>query len=158
MTNTEFKSVAGTVAPFTADIARQMFSFRGKSANGQGVDVSFVRKYYHPDVLFRDAIQEVRGRDAVIEMLLRFPQRCHELRVEVHDVVQQGQLIFVEWRTEMVIRKGMRVLWNDGCTRLRLDDQGLVVDHRDYFDLWGDLIDAFPKASKLYRRIIASME
>jgi limonene-1,2-epoxide hydrolase len=143
---------------FTADVARQMFSLRAKSPAGEGVDVSLVRRYYHPDVHFRDAIQDVEGRDAVIEMLLRFAQRCQELRVMVHNVVQDGDVIFVEWRMEIVINRRLPMLWNDGCTRLRVDEQGLVVDHRDYFDLWGDMIDAYPRASKIYRRVVGHME
>jgi limonene-1,2-epoxide hydrolase len=145
-------------APFTAETAREMFSVRAKAPNGEGVDVSIVRTYYHPDVRFRDAIQEVQGRDAVIEMLLRFAQRCKELRVHVHNVVQDGPVIFVEWRMEIVVNPRFPMLWNDGCTRLLVDDQGMVIDHRDYFDLWGDMIDAFPRASKMYRKVVAHME
>lgn len=149
---------AGLPGPFTAEIAHRMFSFRNKSPAGEGVDVSIVRTYYHPDVLFRDAIQEVRGRDAVVEMLLRFAQRCQEMRVQVHNVVQADKVIFVEWRMEITVNRRFPMLWNDGCTRLLLDDDGLVIDHRDYFDLWGDMIDAFPRASKVYRKIVAHME
>jgi limonene-1,2-epoxide hydrolase len=157
-TTTTTTATTEVLAPFTAETARQMFSVRAKAPNGEGVDVSLVRTYYHPDVLFRDAIQEVRGRDAVVEMLLRFAQRCKELRVHVHNVVQDGPVIFVEWRMEIVVNPRLPMLWNDGCTRLLVGDDGLVIDHRDYFDLWGDMIDAFPRASKVYRKIVAHME
>jgi limonene-1,2-epoxide hydrolase len=143
---------------FTVDTAREMFSFRGKSTSGEGVDTSIVRKHYHPDVRFRDAIQTVHGRDAVIEMLLRFPQRCKELRCTVHRAVQEGNVIFVEWTTEMVINDRIPTLADDGCTRLLLDEEGRVIDHRDYFDLWGDMIDAFPRVSKVYRKLVGHME
>ena len=103
---------------FTVDTAREMFSFRGKSPTGEGVDVSIVRKHYHPDVRFRDAIQKVQGRDAVIEMLLRFPQRCKELRCIVHRAVQEGNVIFVEWTTEMVITAGSPPSPTTACSRL----------------------------------------
>ncbi|MEZ5171244.1 MAG: nuclear transport factor 2 family protein [Acidimicrobiia bacterium] len=145
-------------APFTVDTARDMFSFRGKSPTGEGVDVSIVRRHYHPEVRFRDAIQEIHGRDAVIEMLLRFPQRCQELRCTVHEAMQQGNVIVVEWTTETVIRDRIPALVNEGITRLRLDDDGMVIDHRDYFDLWGDMIDAFPGVSKVYRKLVSHME
>jgi limonene-1,2-epoxide hydrolase len=144
--------------PFTVDIAREMFSFRGKSAAGEGVDVSIVRRHYHPDVRFRDAIQTVQGRDAVIEMLLRFPQRCKELRCHVHRAVQEGDVIFVEWTMEMVVNRRIPTLVDEGISRLVLDDDGMVIDHRDYFDLWGDMIDSFPRASKVYRSIVSHME
>ncbi len=143
---------------FTAETAREMFSFRGKSPTGEGVDVSIVRKYYHPDVRFQDAIQVVEGRDAVIEMLLRFPQRCKDLRCIVHRVMQEGDVIFVEWTTEMEINSRIPTLADDGCTRLLLNEDGLVIDHRDYFDLWGDMIDTFPRVSTVYRKLVGKME
>ena len=154
----ETKAEGQSPKRFTVDTAREMFSFRGKSDSGEGVDVSIVRTYYHPDVRFRDAIQEVHGRDAVIEMLLRFPQRCEELSCEVHEAMQQGDVIFVEWTTRMRIRDRLPELANHGVTRLRLDEDGRVIDHRDFFDLWGDMIDAFPRVSKVYRSLVQHME
>lgn len=143
---------------FDVEKARQLFSVRGKSASGQGVDVSIIREHYHPDVEFRDAIQAVHGRDAVIEMMLRFPQRCHELRCIVHEAVQVGDVIFVEWTTEMRFRPKFPWAANHGASRLRLDADGLVVHHRDYFDLWGDMIETWPRIDKIYRSIIKHME
>ena len=143
---------------FDAAVARQMFSFRGKSPTGEGVDVSIVERYYHPDVHFRDAIQEVWGRDAVIEMLLRFPQRCQELRCTVHRVLEGDGVIYVEWTTETVIRERIPALVDEGCSRLLIDEDGLVVDHRDYFDLWGDMIDSFPVISRAYRSLVRHLE
>lgn len=144
--------------PFSAATALEMFTVRGKSSSGEGVDVSIVERHYHPEVHFRDAIQEIWGRDEVIEMLLRFPQRCEELRVMVHRVMQEGNVIFVEWTNETTINKRIPPLVNEGVTRLIVDDDGMVIDHRDYFDLWGDMIDAFPRVSKLYRRAVRHME
>ena len=53
--------------PLTLEKARQLFSFRGKSQVGEGVDIQLVRTHYHPHVHFKDAIQELKGKDAVIE-------------------------------------------------------------------------------------------
>ncbi len=158
-TGTDTDAASGDrIGRFDVDMAVEMFSFRGKSASGEGVDISIVRDHYHPDVRFRDAIQQIQGRDAVIEMMLRFPQRCKELRNTVHRAMQQDNVIFIEWTTEMVINPRIPTLADDGCTRLLLDDDAMVIDHRDYFDLWGDMIDSFPRASKVYRKIVQHME
>lgn len=143
---------------FTVELARQMFSFRGKSPDGQGVDTSIVERHYHPNVHFRDAIQELWGRDEVVTMLRRFPQRCKELRCTVHRIVHDGDVMFVEWTTETIIHDRIPPLVDDGCSRLVLDEDGRVIDHRDYFDLWGDMIDAFPPVSKVYRALVKHME
>jgi hypothetical protein len=57
-----------------------------------------------------------------------------------------------------VINDRIPTLADDGCTRLLLDEEGRVIDHRDYFDLWGDMIDAFPRVSKVYRKLVGHME
>jgi hypothetical protein len=151
-------SVAPPPARFDADKARQMFSFRGKSTVGEGVDVSIIRTHYHSDVRFQDAIQVVEGRDAVIEMMLRFPKRVAELSCTVHAALQQDDLIVVEWSMDMRAHKRLPVMTNHGMSKLRLDADGRVIDHRDYFDLWGDMIDAFAGPSRLYRAIVRHME
>ena len=150
--------LASPFARFDAAKAREMFSFRGKSVAGEGVDVSIIREHYHPDVRFQDAIQVVEGRDAVIEMMLRFPKRVAELSCTVHAVLQNEDLIAVEWSMDMRAHKRLPVMTNHGMSRLQLDADGRVIDHRDYFDLWGDMIDAFPRPSRLYRAIVRHME
>jgi limonene-1,2-epoxide hydrolase len=147
-----------TTERFTVETAKQMFSFRGKNPSGEGVDVSIIRNHYHPDVRFQDAIQVVHGKDAVIEMMLRFPQRVAELSCTVHEAAQNDDVIFVEWSMDMRARKRLPVMTNHGTSKLRLDENGLVIEHRDYFDLWGDMLDAFPRVSKVYRSIVKHME
>jgi limonene-1,2-epoxide hydrolase len=147
-----------TTERFTVETAKQMFSFRGKNPSGEGVDVSIIRNHYHPDVRFQDAIQVVQGKDALIEMMLRFPKRVAELSCTVHEAAQNNDVIFVEWTMDMRARKRLPVMTNHGTSKLRLDENGLVIEHRDYFDLWGDMLDAFPRVSKVYRSIVKHME
>ncbi len=148
----------GASERFTVETARQMFEFRGKTPSEEGVDVSIIRDHYHPDVRFQDAIQVVHGKDAVIEMMLRFPKRVAELSCTVHQAVQKDDIIFVEWSMDMRARKSLPVMTNHGATKLRVDENGLVIEHRDYFDLWGDMLDAFSRVSKVYRAIVRHME
>jgi limonene-1,2-epoxide hydrolase len=122
------------------------------------VDVSIIRQHYHPDVRFQDAIQVVHGKDAVIEMMLRFPKRVAELSCTVHEAVQKDDVIFVEWSMHMRARKSLPVMTNHGVSKLRLEENGLVIEHRDYFDLWGDMLDAFPRVGRIYRSIVKHME
>ena len=42
----------------------------------------------------------------------------------------------------------------EGTTKLRLDEDGRVILHRDYFDLWGDTLDSVPVVGGLYRRFV----
>jgi hypothetical protein len=143
--------------PLTLEKAKQIFSFRGKNDAGEGVDMELVRTHYHPNVHFQDAIQVIEGRDAVVEMMVRFPGRCDDLYCTVHNAMQQGNIIFLEWSMTMRVDP-LPEMTNHGVTRLTLDDDGMVIRHRDFFDLWGDMIDAFPRVAKLYRSAVRHLE
>ena len=45
----------------------------------------------------------------------------------------------------------------DGTSRLVLDAQGKVIEHRDYFDLWGDTLGGLPGVGKLYRQLVKKL-
>jgi hypothetical protein len=137
----------------TADLARELFD--RVSADGPA-DFSLVEQYYHPDVRFQDPIQKVVGRDGFIEMSEKLVRRCKELRSKANDVAQKGDVIFIQWTMEM--RFGSAPLSIiEGVTRLRLDERSRVIEHRDYFDLWGDTLESIPVVGRLYRRFVGLM-
>ena len=138
----------------TLEKARDIYS-RTKSPGGK-IDISHIYEYYHPDMVFRDSIQVVRGREPFIEMSERLVSRCDELLMEVHNAAQTGNVIFVEWTMSMRFKKTPFTPLH-GTTRLTLDDDGLILEHRDYFDLWGDSFDAIPRFGKLYRKFMHRM-
>jgi hypothetical protein len=115
-----------------------------------------IERHYHPDVRFQDPIQQVQGRSAFIEMSERLVERCSELGAKVNDAAQTGDIIFLQWT--MWLRFGPAPLSSiEGVTKLRLDAAGRVVEHRDYFDLWGDTLDSVPLVGGLYRRFVGLM-
>jgi len=135
------------------DTARQLFAAMDADAEA---DFGLIETYYHPQVRFRDPIQALEGRDAFIEMSARLVKRCKELRARVNDAAQTGNVIFLQWTMEMKI--GPTPLSTiEGCTKLTLNEGGQVVEHRDYFDLWGDSLGSTPGIGKLYRWFVRLM-
>lgn len=135
------------------DTARRLF---GEMAADAEADFGLIETYYHPNVRFRDPIQALEGREAFIEMSQRLVSRCRELRARVNDAAQTGRTIFLQWTMEMKL--GPTPLTRiEGCTKLTLDERGLVVEHRDYFDLWGDSLASTPGIGKLYRWFVRLM-
>jgi hypothetical protein len=41
-----------------------------------------------------------------------------------------------------------------GSSRLTLNEDGKITEQRDYYDLWGDIVDNIPRFGKAYRRFI----
>lgn len=137
-------------AGLTLERARQMFSDEGMA---KGSDFAIFRAYYHPNVRFRDAIQEIHGRDELIEMMGRFLKRCKDLDVRVNDSAQNGSVMFLQWTMTMRFGRAPRSSI-EGSTKLTLNHAGQVIEHRDYFDLWGDTLDSLPTVGRLYRKLI----
>ena len=116
-------------------------------------DWSHIFPYYRDDIVFQDAIQRVEGREAFEALCNRLAKRCRELRMDILDVSQTGRVIFLEWEmTLMFQRYPSSTLY--GCTKLTLDDEGLIARQRDYYDLWGDIFDNIPRFGKAYRRFM----
>lgn len=152
-TNIEKQPNGGKGEALTLDKAKQLFS---PQSFREGSDLSLIKTYYHEDVRFRDPIQEVLGRDAFVEMTERFLKRAKDLEVELHSAAQGGSTIFLAWTMKLRFGAAPK-LTLEGTTRLQLDSQGKVIEHRDYFDLWGDTLDAVPGVSKVYRAIMKKL-
>ena len=133
------------------DAVRELWS-RTYNTHGKP-DWSHLFPHYHDDVVFQDSIQRVEGREAFEALCLRLAKRCRELRMHIVDVSQTGKVIFLEWEmTLMFQRYPSSTLY--GCTKLTLDDDGLIKRQRDYYDLWGDIFDNIPRFAKVYRRFM----
>ena len=83
--------------------------------------------------------------------------RCRELRCKAHEAAQAGDVIFVHWTMELRLGPSPLTVF-EGTTRLRLDGEGRVIEHRDFFDLWGDSLDAVPGVGAVYRRIVGLLD
>ncbi|RLT37929.1 MAG: nuclear transport factor 2 family protein [Chloroflexi bacterium] len=131
--------------------ADQFVRLWSKTYNAQGnPDWSHILPYYDANIHFRDSVQELRGIDHFQEMVQRLVRRSGELRMRLLNVTMQGNIIHFEWEMTILFRKTRTsVLY--GASRLTLNEQGKIVEQRDYYDLWGDILDNIPAVSKLYR-------
>jgi hypothetical protein len=41
-----------------------------------------------------------------------------------------------------------------GTSRVTLNEKGMIIEQRDYYDLWGDIFDNIPRFGKAYRRFM----
>lgn len=137
----------------TLELAKQIFTTETMSGASS---FAVIKQHYHPNVRFRDAIQELYGLDAFVEMTERFMKRCSSLDVHLNDCAQNGNKIFLQWTMKMRFGKAPETII-EGTTKLTLDSEGKVIEHRDYFDLWGDTLDGIPGVGKLYRRAVKLM-
>jgi limonene-1,2-epoxide hydrolase len=116
-------------------------------------DWSHILPYYHKNIYFRDSIQEIRGIKAFTAMTERLTERSKELEFIIHHKTMDGNIIFMEW--EMILRfKKYPKSSLYGTSRITLNDEGKIIEQRDYFDLWGDIFDNIPRFGKGYRKFM----
>lgn len=114
--------------------------------------VSRLGAVYAPEAYFKDPFNEVRGVAAIESIFRHMFSQVSEPRFVIHNAVTQGDQGFLIWdfcfrmrrfsRAPQVIR---------GASHLRFDDAGLVVFHRDYWDVAGELYEKLPVLGRLIR-------
>jgi limonene-1,2-epoxide hydrolase len=128
---------------------REVFS--KTTGEGGELDMSHLYRYYHPDIHFQDSIQETHGRKEFIIMMERLVRRCSRgFAMEIRNAAQNGNVIFMHWIMHMRFM-GTPAMKLDGTSILTLNEEGLVVDQRDHYDLWGDTFDVIPGINWFYR-------
>lgn len=116
-------------------------------------DWSHILPYYDQEIRFRDSIQEIQGLDEFRGMVERLTRRSSELGFKIVRAVMEDRTIFLEWEMTILFRKTRSsVLY--GASRLTLDERGKIIEQRDYYDIWGDILDNVPWVGKLYRKFM----
>jgi limonene-1,2-epoxide hydrolase len=143
------KRSAGT--GLNAESIKELWS---KTYNTQGKpDWSHILPFYDENIYFRDSVQELRGIEEFVAMTRRLTDRSKDLSMNIVRVVQQDRDIFIEWEMTIKFKKNpSSVLY--GSSRVTLNEEGKIIEQRDYYDLWGDIFDNIPRFGKVYRRFM----
>ena len=90
------------------------------------------RELYDENVHFQDPTQERQGIQAYIKAQDDLMKRCEDVYLIPGAIAIVERTAFVEWEMGLKI-KGIEFI-SAGTSRLIMNDQGMVIDHRDYFD------------------------
>ncbi|WP_246745046.1 nuclear transport factor 2 family protein [Thiospirochaeta perfilievii] len=108
-----------------------------KTYNTKGKpDWTHIFPYYDENIIFQDSIQRIEGKMDFIDMCNRLTKRCKELNMEIVDITQEGDIIIFDWIMTMMFKKYPSTPMY-GATKLTLDSEGIIVEQRDYYDMWG---------------------
>ena len=103
--------------------------------------------------MFQDSIQKIEGFQDFEAMCQRLTKRCQSLHMQLSNVNQKDNVISMEWVMTMSFKKSPTTPLY-GSTYLTLNDEGMIIKQRDYYDLWGDIFNYVPHWNKLYRKIM----
>jgi hypothetical protein len=140
-----------TLEPLTVDSVYRLWS---KTYNTQGKpDWSHLFPYYDHSIIFQDSIQRIEGIEVFQAMCQRLSKRCQSLNMELLNVMKRDNIIMMEWIMTMSFKKYPETPLY-GSTRLTLNDQGVIIEQRDYYDLWGDIFNNIPRFNRIYRKFM----
>jgi limonene-1,2-epoxide hydrolase len=133
--------------PLTVERIRDLWS---KTYNTEGKpDWSHLFPYYHEDIIFEDSLQTVEGIAEFTAMCNRLAARCEQLKMNILSIVMNDRVAFFQWEMVMMFKKWPSTPLK-GCTKLTLGDDYRIVYQRDYFDLWGTIINGIPMLRRAY--------
>lgn len=125
-----------------------------KTYNTKGKpDWSHILPYYDDNIYFRDSIQEIRGIVEFRKMTERLVARSSELEMKIVNITMDGRILFFEWEMKLSFGKYPKSTLY-GSSRIALNEEGKIIEQRDYYDLWGDIFDNIPQIRKGYRKIM----
>jgi limonene-1,2-epoxide hydrolase len=133
--------------PLTAEQFRELWS---KTYNREGKpDWSHLFPYYDENIVFEDSIQRIEGIAEFTAMCNRLTTRCEQINMNILACVMDDREIFLQWEMLMMFKKFPSTPLY-GCTKLTLGDDNRIVYQRDYFDLWGTILNGIPPLRRAY--------
>ena len=110
-------------------------------------------KFYNENVVFIDPTQETKGLDAYIDAQEKLMKRCDDIYLETHAISISDNCGFVEWTMGLKIM-GKEFIY-PGTTRIMFAENGLIKEHRDYFDFCGPTFGPIPILGSFIRWLYA---
>ena len=108
--------------------------------------------FYAPDADFKDPFNEVRGVPAIRQVFEHMYVTLEAPRFVIHDVVAQGDQCVLTWDFIFRFRRFSRECQTvRGASHLKLDANGLITLHRDYWDVAEELYEKLPGVGSLMR-------
>ena len=118
---------------------------KGLFTKAYGTDAPTKEKwseFYNQNVIFIDPTQKTVGLDSYIEAQDKLVKRCDDIYIETHAISVSDKCGFVEWTMGLKIM-GKEFIY-PGTTRLLFSENGLIREHRDYFDFCGPTFKPIP--------------
>ncbi len=136
------------------DELKKLFS---KSYGEDAPSLKKWEKFYNKDVLFIDPTQKTYGLNSYVAAQEKLVKRCDDIFLETHAISITGNCGFVEWT--MVLKIMGKEFIYPGTTRLLFGENGLIKEHRDYFDFCGPTFGPVPVLGSLikwiYKRFVS---
>lgn len=139
-----------------AQAVHELFSQWDKSVHS----LEEMRRWFTDDVVFEDPLQRIEGLEEYWEMNERLLKKNHDLQIQMEESAQNGPHIMFTFSLSMAPSKkrpNVRI-YNTGMTYVRLNAEGKIEYHRDYWDFNTMFLSAFPEGvRKAYKTMVKKL-
>jgi len=114
---------------------------------------------YAENVWFNDTVKTITNRAELTDYMLRTARHVSSCTVDVQDVASTADGYYVRWIMTVIPKNAdAGEEWRSiGLTHLRINADGLVILHQDYWDSAGALYEHFPGIGWMLRNIRARL-
>lgn len=120
------------------DISRQKFAdFTQAHADLKAPDMAQrIEAAYAEELYFNDTLKTFTSRDSLVDYLKQTAERVDYNRVQIQDIIQSGDDYYVRWTMQTGFTLIGRSVKTEsiGMSHIRLDDQGRINFHQDFWD------------------------
>lgn len=106
---------------------------------------------YASDMVFRDPLQTLEGREAFMAMNRRIMKRARRLSFDVSDAIGGDDSLFLTWSMLYEPHRGPTIVF-EGSSHARIRD-GFITEQRDYWDLLSSVAQSLPLIRSVYARL-----
>lgn len=100
---------------------------------------------------FVDPFNDVRGSDAIRQVFEHMFATCDDPRFGVDECIGDEHLVYLRWRFNFGSPGSRRTVL--GVSRVQFAPDGLVTEHRDYWDPASQLYETLPILGRLFRAL-----
>lgn len=107
---------------------------------------------YAKDALFKDPFNEVQGQEAIRAIFTHMFSQVNEPRFKVTHHLHDAKSAYLSWNFHLRFKR-----WSSaeqiirGCTYIEFNSEGLIKNHRDYWDAAEELYEKLPAIGSFMR-------
>ncbi len=111
-------------------------------ANLSPLSLKEINTLYVEDAKFKDPFNDVQGVDAIKAIFDHMFATTQYPKFIFDEVIEQGPKAFLTWEFHFGLQSKSYII--KGGTMLTFNDQGMITNHRDYWDAAEELWEKLP--------------
>lgn len=114
-----------------------------------------ISEYYDQDAFFKDPFNELNGCNQIKKIFDHmFDNLEHPKFTFTDEVIKQEAALLIWDFTFIVKQKEFKI---HGSTHLKLNKEGKIIYHRDYWDVGEEVLAKIPLISTVYKKLTAKL-